>query len=189
VDAGYSNAKHWLLGALVAALASFAHARPAAVPHAGEGFHGGGPGAHARSYQDPRAGARYNAQNGRSAPGDRNVYAQRAPNMGYGGGYRTSGPNGMNGANGAIGASARMTPQSQDRSWQMGDSAHYAGAITQVSTDGHAAPHPPVNATMVRAGSIRADVTRYNEERGAARSIPRPPDDVPRPPAPSPYRN
>jgi len=177
VDAGYSNAKHWLLGALVAALVSFAQARPAAMPHGGEGFHGGGPVAHGRSYQDPRAGARYGAQNGRGAPADRNVYAQRAPNAGYGGGYRPSG------------ASTRAGAQSADRAWPMGDSAHYAGAITPVSADGHAAPHPPVNANMVRAGSIRADVTRYNEERGVARSIPRPPDDVPRPPAPSPYRN
>ena len=177
MDAGYSNAKHWLLGALVAALASFAHARPAAVPHGGDGFHGGGPVAHARSYQDPRAGARYGAQNGRGAPADRTVHAQHAPSGAYGGGYRTTG------------ASTRTASPSPDRSWPMGDSVHYAGAITPVSTDGHAAPHPPVNPTMVRAGSIRADVARYNEERGAARSIPRPPDDVPRPPAPSPYRN
>jgi hypothetical protein len=42
---------------------------------------------------------------------------------------------------------------------------------------------------MVRAGSIRADVARYNEERGATRPVPHPPDYMSRPPGPSPYRN
>ncbi|TKC89805.1 hypothetical protein FAZ69_10730 [Trinickia terrae] len=46
-------------------------------------------------------------------------------------------------------------------------------------------PNPP----YVRSGSIRADVARYNEERDSNRFVPRPPNDVPRPPAPSPYRN
>jgi hypothetical protein len=65
----------------------------------------------------------------------------------------------------------------------------YAGAITPVSAETRSAPRPPVDESMVRAGSIRADVARYNEERGAARQVPRPPDYMERPPGPSPYRN
>jgi hypothetical protein len=68
-----------------------------------------------------------------------------------------------------------------------GRSMQYAGAITPVSAESRAVPRPPANAP-VRAGSIRADVARYNEERGASRAMPRQSDD-PRPPEGSPYRN
>jgi hypothetical protein len=63
----------------------------------------------------------------------------------------------------------------------------YAGAITPVSAESRGVPRPPVNAP-VRAGSIRADVARYNEERGSSRAMPRQADD-PRQPEGSPYRN
>jgi hypothetical protein len=165
-----------VLGALVAALVSFAHAKPAPMPHAADGLRGGGSGNYnyARSHQDARAGGRwYGMQSDRGAPADRNVHGQRAPNgPAYGTGY---------------GSPPRMA--GQDRSWHPDDGMRYAGAITPISTEGHPVPRPPANAPIVRAGSIRADVARYNEERGAARPIPRPPDDLQRPPAPSPYRN
>ena len=45
-------------------------------------------------------------------------------------------------------------------------------------------------AAYLRAGSIRADIARYNEERGANRAPPAPNAREPRPPAPpSLYRN
>jgi hypothetical protein len=52
----------------------------------------------------------------------------------------------------------------------------YAGAITPVSAESRAVPRPPPNAP-VRTGSIRADVARYNEERGSSRAMQRQPDD------------
>ncbi|EEA01389.1 hypothetical protein BH160DRAFT_3351 [Burkholderia sp. H160] len=71
---------------------------------------------------------------------------------------------------------------------RIGDPSGYAGAITPVSADSRPVPHPPPNMPPMRNGSIRADVARYNEERGAARPMQRPADD-PRPPEGSPYRN
>ncbi|WP_233272631.1 hypothetical protein [Paraburkholderia acidisoli] len=59
--------------------------------------------------------------------------------------------------------------------------------ITPVSAETRPAPHPPADSP-VRAGSIREDVARYNEERAAFRPLQRG-GDVPRPPMPSPYRN
>ena len=70
---------------------------------------------------------------------------------------------------------------------RVGDPSGYAGAITPVSTESRPVPHPPSNMPL-RSGSIRADVARYNEERGTARPMQRPADD-PRPPEGSPYRN
>jgi hypothetical protein len=63
----------------------------------------------------------------------------------------------------------------------------YAGAITPISAESRSVQRPPPNAP-VRSGSIRADVARYNEERGSARAMQRPADD-PRQPEGSPYRN
>ncbi|WP_345812615.1 hypothetical protein AAGS40_01035 [Paraburkholderia sp. PREW-6R] len=63
----------------------------------------------------------------------------------------------------------------------------YTGAMTPVSTESRGGPRPPVNAP-VRTGSIRADVARYNEERGAPRGMQRQSDD-PRQQDGSPYRN
>jgi hypothetical protein len=63
----------------------------------------------------------------------------------------------------------------------------YAGAITPVSAESRTGPRQPPNGP-VRSGSIRADVARYNEERGSARAMQRQGDD-PRPPEGSPYRN
>lgn len=70
---------------------------------------------------------------------------------------------------------------------RVGNPSGAAGAITPVSAESRPVPRPPPNMPM-RNGSIRADVARYNEERGAARPMQRPADD-PRPPEGSPYRN
>jgi len=65
----------------------------------------------------------------------------------------------------------------------------YSGGITPVSAQARPAPHPPSADTPVRAGSIREDVARYNEERSTFRSFARGGAGVPHPPMPSPYRN
>ncbi|TAM02304.1 MAG: hypothetical protein EPN70_17230 [Paraburkholderia sp.] len=63
------------------------------------------------------------------------------------------------------------------------------GPITPVSAQTRSVPHPPADSP-VRAGSIREDVARYNEERGAFRPVQqRSGGEAPRPPMPSPYRN
>jgi hypothetical protein len=164
-----------VLGALVAALVSFAHAKPVSMPHGG-GFQGGVRGGYSQGgytltvQQDPRTGGRwYGVQMNRGLQPDRNVQLTRAPNADYGQPPRTAG---------------------SDRTYRPGgaDAVRYAGAITPVSTEGRPAPRPPANAPVVR-GSLRADVAHYNEERGAARPIPRPPDEAARPQSPSPYRN
>lgn len=64
----------------------------------------------------------------------------------------------------------------------------YGGGITPVSAETRPTPHPPADSP-VRAGSIREDVARYNEERAAFRPFARGSADGPRPPMPSPYRN
>lgn len=158
-----------MLGALVAALASFAYAKPAPMPHS-SGFSSGVRGGYPRAVQDTRSAGRwYGVQMNRGLQPDRNVQLLRAPNA-------------------RDGLAPRMAVS--DRTYRPGggDTMRYAGAITPVSTEGRPVPRPPANAPVVR-GSIRADVARYNEERGAARPIPRPPDESARPQAPSPYRN
>ena len=64
----------------------------------------------------------------------------------------------------------------------------YPGAIRRVSTDARQPPHQPVEPSM-RAGSIREDVARYNEERAAFRPYVRGGGAAARPPIGSPYRN
>jgi len=63
----------------------------------------------------------------------------------------------------------------------------YIGVIQPVSAESRPGQRPQPNAP-VRSGSIRADVARYNEERGALRAVQRQGDDS-RPPESSPYRN
>jgi hypothetical protein len=64
----------------------------------------------------------------------------------------------------------------------------YAGRMTPVDDETRPVPHPPGNAQVLR-GSLREDVARYNEERGAGRPAPRSANDIARPPVPSAYRN
>lgn len=66
--------------------------------------------------------------------------------------------------------------------------AGYGGGITLISAEARPVPHPPADSP-IRAGSIREDVARYNEERAAFRPFARGSADGPRPPMPSPYRN
>ncbi|CAB3796842.1 hypothetical protein LMG28614_04452 [Paraburkholderia ultramafica] len=169
------------MGAVIAALCSLAYAKAPGMPH------GGGAYSHAPADRAMRAdapnGGRYHGAPAvrptRNAVADRN---SRMPHAGanfadrnYADGFaiynpgmrRTAGPSGYPGD-----GRGRM---------------QYAGAITPVSAESSSVPRPPPNAP-VRSGSIRADVARYNEERGSARAMQRPADD-PRQPEGSPYRN
>lgn len=180
---GLSRTKHWALGAVIAALCSFAYAKAPGVPH-GEGGAGH---SHASTEHGMRAdahnGGRYHgapaARPARSSMADRNL---RTPQGGanvagvdYADGFGVYRP-GMRRVDGLSGYSGDGRGRMQ-----------YAGAITPVSAESHGVPRPPPNAP-VRGGSIRADVARYNEERGSARAMQRQADD-PRPPEGSPYRN
>ncbi|WP_287188992.1 hypothetical protein [Paraburkholderia sp.] len=171
MNAGYSRGLHWLLGALFALMATLAFAKPSFAPHDNV-LRGAAPGGgfFRPVQQNAPGGHWYGLQAAtRVGQGDRNPGMTRRPAPAYSGLTRLA---------------------AQDRPFRAdGKPVRYAGAITPVSAEGRPVPRPPVNAPVVRTGSIRADVARYNEERGAVRSIPHPPDDVARPPPPSPYRN
>ncbi len=170
VDAGLVKTRRWVLGAVLTALCSLAYARMPQAPHGG----GGGGGFHPGIQHDVR-----NARAERGRPEDRGVrVAHGADGVrgGHNGAQRVAG-----GAGGGYRGDSRADPR---------NGFQYAGSITPVSAQTRTVPRPPEDESMVRAGSIRADVARYNEERGASRPVPRPPDQyMERPPGPSPYRN
>ncbi|CAD6557139.1 hypothetical protein [Paraburkholderia metrosideri] len=194
---GLSRTKHWALGAVITVLCSFVYAKGPGVPHGGGGFSGAHSGGYSHAQErSVRAnmigGGRYSGARAVAArpnpyqAADRNARLSRgAPNY-AGGGYA----NGFGGGNGfgvyspsVRGLTAAPSRYSDDGRGRM----QYAGAITQVSAESRSVPRPPANAPM-RTGSIRADVARYNEERGASRGMQRQNDD-PRQPEGSPYRN
>ena len=178
---GLSRTRHWAWGAVIAALCSFAYAKGPGVPHgpaAGAAYsHGGaeraprvemrGGGRHTGPHAGPGDAAA--ARTSRNAMASRDLHAQRGnpsfADASFGYGFGTYKP-GMR---------------------RVGDPSGNAGVITTVSAESRPVPQPPPNMPM-RSGSIRADVARYNEERGAARPMQRPADDS-RPPESSPYRN
>ncbi|TDY25005.1 hypothetical protein B0G81_5456 [Paraburkholderia sp. BL6665CI2N2] len=180
---GLSRTRHWVLGAVIAALCSFAYAKASGVPHGG----GGGGHSHAEANHavggEMRNGGRYYgavpAAPARTAVADRNARLPRGAANFAGGTYadgfdvykpgvhRVAGPAGYAG--------------------DSRGSMQYAGAITPVSAESRTVPRPPANAP-VRSGSIRADIARYNEERGSQRAMQRQSDD-PRQSEGSPYRN
>ncbi|MFL9908443.1 hypothetical protein [Paraburkholderia sp. RL17-337-BIB-A] len=188
---GLSRTKHWALGAVIAALCSFAYAKGPGMPHGGEGgsSHSHAPAGHAIGYPhaatgygmrgDARDGGySYGAANVRSA---RNNVADAPMRLPHGGANFAA--NGLGGYNPGMRRVAGSLGYPNDGRGGM----QYAGAITPVSAESRSVPRPPANAP-VRAGSIRADVARYNEERGASRAMQRQGDD-PRQPEGSPYRN
>lgn len=182
VDAGLSKTRHWVLGAVFAVLSSLAHARGPSVPHGG-GSGGGYPhiGFQHQGHENARA---YGYRSERGALGGPNVHLAQGASGGHGGYNATRRMGGPNDA-------YRADNRTDNRGYNRGDSGsfQYAGAITPVSAETRSVPHPPEDESLVRAGSIRADVARYNEERGASRPPPRPPEYMSRPPGPSPYRN
>ncbi|MGA7777070.1 MAG: hypothetical protein WCA85_05085 [Paraburkholderia sp.] len=169
VDAGLSKSTHWVLGAVFAVLSSLALAKGPSMPHGGGS--GGG---------YPHAGFQHQVHDNARAYAYRNEHATHGVSGGHGGYNATQR---MAGPNDAY--------RVDNRGYNRDDSGgfQYAGAITPVSAETRSVPRPPEDESMVRAGSIRADVARYNEERGAPRPPPRPPEYMSRPPGPSPYRN
>jgi hypothetical protein len=198
---GLSRTKHWALGAVIAALCSFVYAKGPGMPHGGGAFAGAHSGGFSRAAERPMraygadhmdragmSGGRYSGERALAARPAQYQAADRSARMSrggsnYGGDY-VNGMSGFRGANGfgvySPSVSSRYPDDGRGR-------MQYAGAITPVSAESRAVPRPPANAPM-RTGSIRADVARYNEERGAARAMQRQSDD-PRQPEGSPYRN
>jgi hypothetical protein len=183
--AGLLRMGQWMLGAVLASLVALAHAQPSFAPHGGGGggFHGGGGGfghapmhwgggGHFGGGMQPGAGER------RNSPAPMRVADQN--------GWRERGA-----AGGGRQAERRETPGFSANPYGNGFGNGYGssrGPIQPVSAETRQVPHPPADSP-VRAGSIREDVARYNEERGAFRQFQRGGGDVPRPPMPSPYRN
>lgn len=179
---GLSRIKWWMTGALVVALTSLAYAKPSFVQHDGHGFFGGSAGFHGSSFGGPVHGNPVPRANvSREMP-------RGIPMSGHTGRYAR---NDVSNTHSGYSAQRMMVPSDVYRNRPAAQyvGTQYAGAITPVSTDSHNAPRPPANAQSAHVGSIRDDVTRYNEERGASRQIPRPPGDSSRLPSPSPYRN
>jgi hypothetical protein len=177
----------WVLGAGLMALVAFAHAQPANRPQfrpqSGLGFQRA-PMMSQASGSAPRAGMPWAGR-------------ERGEPEPYASGYRAG--NGGPGRYGAApmrvadqgnwrergGRSVRGVSNAQS---ERASGGYRAGPITPVSEQMRPVPHPPADSP-VRAGSIREDVARYNEERGSFRPFPRNGGEVPRPPMPSPYRN
>jgi hypothetical protein len=168
------------LGAVIAALCTFAYARAPSVPHGG----GGGGYSHASAEHAAHNGERYYGapapRPAREPVPERNARVPR-------GGSNFAGSNFGNGFNVYNPGMHRVAGPAGYPGNERGG-MQYAGAITPVSAESRAVPRPPANAQARAAGSIRADVARYNEERGSSRAMPRPADDQ-RPPENAPYRN
>ncbi|WP_321813732.1 MULTISPECIES: hypothetical protein [unclassified Paraburkholderia] len=188
--AGLLRMGQWMLGAGLAALVALAHAQPSFAPHGGGGFHGGGGGGfgHAPMMREATpmhwggAGAVRQPRYG-NMPGGGARYNNPAPmRVADQGGWRERGAPG-----GGRQAERRETPGFSSNPYGNGFS-NYRGPIQPVSAETRQVPHPPADSP-VRAGSIREDVARYNEERGTFRPFQRGGGDGPRPPMPSPYRN
>jgi hypothetical protein len=171
---GLSRTTHWAWGAVIAALCSLALAKGPGVlnSHGADYLHGG-----AQLFTQMR-GVGHERGTAAAAPVPRashDASAGRDPRS------RRAGP-----------ASAGVTYSYDFRTYRPGvrrvvQPADYGGALTPVSAETRPAQRSQQNGPM-RNGSIRADVARYNEERGAARAFQRPNDDS-RPPESSPYRN
>jgi hypothetical protein len=188
---GLSRTKHWALGAVIAALCSFAYAKGPHMTSGGGYLHASV--GHAMGYShagagyaiggDARSGGyAYGAGPSRHARNNAGNAHARSPR----GGANLAGGNythGFDDFNSGLRRGGRAPGYPDGGRGGM----QYAGAITPVSAESRAVPRPPANAP-VRAGSIRADVARYNEERGSSRAMQRQSED-PRQPEGSPYRN
>ncbi|MEI5997175.1 hypothetical protein H3V53_08155 [Paraburkholderia bengalensis] len=217
VHVGLSRIKWWMTGALIVALTSLAYAKPAFVGHEGHGLFSGGSVFHGSPHGSswgssvgssfggpvhgnpvPRASLSRRAPSGMAAANRAGKFARNdAPQRARANPAERAGPNDafagrVYGANASGYSAQRMALPAdvyRNRPAAQYVGTQYAGAITPISTDTRNVPRPPANAQSAHVGSIRDDVARYNEERGASRQIPRPPGDSPRVPSVSPYRN
>lgn len=214
MHAGLFKLGRWVLGAGLASAVVLAHAHPAfapagshggagarapamrSAPWGGGGFHGGGNGERGGNlgFGGVRS-AVFSPQGGSRAPG-------REDFSGVRGGMREPAPVRVADQGGRRERGGARSHNAWPGPAEAPSAPHYGGAsyggfgagggyrgnpITPVSAETHQVPHPPADSP-VRAGSIREDVARYNEERAAFRPMQRG-GDVPRPPMPSPYRN
>ncbi|RDV00008.1 peptide-binding protein [Trinickia dinghuensis] len=130
------------------------------------------------------------------------VHAQ--PPHGHRGGFAAAAPHVRQAWRAPNRPMAGMAPRQGSRSFVMATDPYGHGGAHMVPAPAIApatVPFRPVSeeartlareggAAYLRAGSIRADIARYNEEREANRPVPRPPNaGVPRPPQSSLYRN
>ncbi|MDR3098660.1 MAG: hypothetical protein LBV73_16500 [Paraburkholderia sp.] len=173
------------LGAGLTALVVFAHVQPAFAGHGGGGFQGGGFHAAPMMRGAPAPRAAMPMQWG----GQRGVMGRAGES--YGGAprgrsgatpMRVADPGGWRGRQ-----AERRGPGFSNNPYGNGFGG-YRGPIHPVSADARQVPHPPADSP-VRAGSIREDVARYNEERSTFRPFQRNGGEGPRPPMPTPYRN
>ncbi|MFM0626293.1 hypothetical protein [Paraburkholderia xenovorans] len=178
---GLSRTRHWALGAVIAALCSFAYAKAPGMPHGGGGGY-----SHAGANHAVR-GDTHNRERyyGAAAAPARNAIVDRSARPARGG-ANFAGRNYADGYDVYKPGMRRVTGPAGYAGDGRGG-MQYAGAITPVSAESRTVPRPPANAP-VRSGSIRADVARYNEERGSSRAMQRQSDD-PRQSEGSPYRN
>lgn len=170
------------MGAVIAALCTFAYAKAPNMPHGGGGYSRAATDHAMRN--DMRSGGRYYGAPVARPARDYSM-TERSARPPRGGSNFASG-NYANGFNVYNPGTRRVAGPGSYPGNERGG-MQYAGAITPVSAESRAVPRPPPNAP-VRAGSIRADVARYNEERGSSRAMPRQSDD-PRQPEGAPYRN
>ncbi|WP_408525371.1 hypothetical protein [Paraburkholderia fungorum] len=177
---GLSKTKHLVLGAIIAALCSFVYAKVPGVSHGGAYAHAAGD--HAMR-GDPHSGPRYYSVADVGVPRNNTTNGNSGARRG---GANFAAGDYVNGF-GRYNAGVRRVAGPAGYPGDGRGGMQYAGAITPVSAESRAVPRPPANAP-VRSGSIRADVARYNEERGSTRAMQRQGDD-PRQPEGSPYRN
>lgn len=218
MHAGLLKLGQWVLGAGLASFLVLAHAQPAfsGRGHGGGGF-ARAPEMHSMPTWGGANGARYDGGAGgmRGAvfsprsPREYNRPSARAPatpvRVADQGGHRERGgraPSTWQGpvegapvarhyggaSYGGFGGDAYRDERGSAGNRAERDGNPRGSPITQVSAETRQVPHPPADSP-VRAGSIREDVARYNEERAAFRPLQRGGGDVPRPPMPSPYRN
>jgi len=155
-----------------------AYAKEPGMPHGGGGY------SHAPADHAMRSGSRYYGAPAARPPRDFMAERGARPTRG---GPNYPGGNYANGFNVYNPGMRRVAGPSGYPGNERGG-MQYAGAITPVSAESRAVPRPPANAPIRASGSIRADVARYNEERGSSRAMPRQSDD-PRQPEGAPYRN
>ncbi|WP_322031851.1 peptide-binding protein [Paraburkholderia sp. J76] len=161
------------------------------LAHAQPGFpgHGGGGGFAQAMHPAPRAGMSWGGgYHGAPERGEgRAAMPMRVADRG--GRYERAGNPAPNQWQGRVQQQAPRRDYSYGTPFSGGYGGYRGNPITPVSAETRQVPHPPADSP-VRAGSIREDVARYNEERGGTfRPFPRNGGEVPRPPMPSPYRN
>jgi hypothetical protein len=154
---GLSRTKRWALGAVIAALCSFAYAKAPGAPHFGDG--GGGYSHVAANHamrDDTRGGGRYYGMpSARPAPA-RNLAVDRNAGLPRGG-ANFAGGNGGNNGFGVYNPGMRRVAGPNGYPGESRGGMQYAGAITPVSAESRGVPRPPaITKSAVRDAACRA---------------------------------